>query len=218
MDIRTLQTTIIDALEDIKAQDIQVFDTQHLTSLFDRIIIASGSSNRHTRSLAMSVRDQVRHADGEVISIEGLESGEWVLVDCGDVVVHIMQPMIREYYKLEQMWGDKPVAVKLGGKKILSAQLNDYDEDKDDVVEEKNLEQKASVKKTASKKVAAKKTPVVKKVASKKTVAKKAVKVSAKNTTKSVSKKSGAGQSVVAKKTSASAVKKPSARISKAKS
>ena len=211
MDIRTLQTTIIDALEDMKAQDILVFDTQHLTSLFDRIIIASGSSNRHTRSLAMSVRDQVRSADGQVLSIEGLESGEWVLVDCGDAVVHIMQPMIREYYKLEQMWGDKPVAVKLGNKKLPLKQLSAHDEGQDEIAEEANIAVKTAVKKAASKKVATK-VPATKKVAAKKTA-----KAPAKSTTKSASKKSSAGQSAVVKKASASALKKPSARIPKAK-
>lgn len=217
MDIRTLQTTIIDALEDMKAQDILVFDTQHLTSLFDRIIIASGSSNRHTRSLAMSVRDQVRSADGQVLSIEGLESGEWVLVDCGDAVVHIMQPMIREYYKLEQMWGDKPVAVKLGSKKLPLKQLSAHEGNQGDVAEEKNIAVKAAVKKAASKKVATK-VPAAKKVAAKKTVAKKTVKAAAaKSTTKSASKKSSASQSAAVKKASASALKKPSARIPKAK-
>lgn len=216
MDIRTLQTTIIDALEDMKAQDILVFDTQHLTSLFDRIIIASGSSNRHTRSLAMSVRDQVKNTDGQVLSIEGLESGEWVLVDCGDAVVHIMQPMIREYYKLEQMWGDKPVAVKLGSKKLPLKQLSAHDEDQDEVADETNIAVKTAVKKAASKKVATK-VPAAKKVAAKKTVAKKAAKAPAKSTTKSASKKSSSGQSIAVKKASASTLKKPSARIPKTK-
>lgn len=109
MDIYQLQNTIIDALEDVKAQDIVVFDTRHLTSLFDCVVLASGTSNRQTRSLAMSVRDKVKSAGGNVLAIEGLETGEWVLVDCNEVVVHIMQPMIRDYYKLEQIWGDKPI-------------------------------------------------------------------------------------------------------------
>ena len=217
MDIRTLQNIIIDALEDVKAQDILVFDTQHLTSLFDRIIIASGSSNRHTRSLAMSVRDQVKNADGHVISIEGLEGGEWVLVDCGDAVVHIMQPMIREYYKLEQMWGDKPVAVKLGGKKSPSKHLHSHDQNKDEVVEDNSVEVKTPVKKTASKKVAVK-IPATKKTTAKKTVAKKTAQAPAKSAAKSASKKLSVGRSAVAKKTSASTLKKPSVRISKVKS
>lgn len=109
MDIYQLQNTIIDALEDVKAQDIMLFDTRHLTSLFDCVVLASGTSNRQTRSLAMSVRDKVKSTGGNVLAIEGLETGEWVLVDCNEVVVHIMQPMIRDYYKLEQIWGDKPI-------------------------------------------------------------------------------------------------------------
>ncbi len=112
MDIRKLQRTIVDALEDVKAQDIQVFNTEALTSLFDRVIIASGTSNRQTRALAASVRDKVREAGAEVRNPEGAESGEWVLVDCGDAVVHIMQPAIRAYYRLEDIWGGKSVHLK----------------------------------------------------------------------------------------------------------
>lgn len=112
MDIRKLQRTIVDALEDVKAQDIQVFNTEHLTSLFDRVIVASGTSNRQTRALAASVRDKVRAAGGTVKNPEGEGSGEWVLVDCGDAVVHIMQPVIRAYYKLEDIWGGKSVHLK----------------------------------------------------------------------------------------------------------
>jgi ribosome-associated protein len=115
MDLRKLQRVIIDALEDVKAQDIRVYDTTKLSELFDRVIIATGSSNRQTRSLAMSVKEEVNTKGGEVISIEGLETGEWVLVDCGDIVVHILQPMLRSYYQLEGMWGAKPVRVKLAG-------------------------------------------------------------------------------------------------------
>jgi ribosome-associated protein len=117
MDLRKLQRTIIDALEDVKAQDIRVFDTTKLSNLFDRVIIATGSSNRQTKSLAMSVKESVKEKGGDVISVEGMETGEWVLVDCGDIVVHIMQPMLRSYYQLEGMWGDKPVRVKLGSEK-----------------------------------------------------------------------------------------------------
>lgn len=115
MDLRKLQRVIVDALEDVKAQDIRVFDTSKMTSLFDRVIIATGSSNRQTRGLASSVSTSVKEKGGEVISIEGLDTGEWVLVDCGDIVVHIFQPAMRAYYQLEGMWGDKPVRVKLGG-------------------------------------------------------------------------------------------------------
>ncbi|TXI12329.1 MAG: ribosome silencing factor [Polynucleobacter sp.] len=115
MDLRQLQRTIVDALEDVKAQDIRVYDTTKLSELFDRVIIATGSSNRQTKSLAMSVKESVKEKGGEVISVEGLETGEWVLVDCGDIVVHILQPMLRSYYQLEGIWGDKPVRVKLNG-------------------------------------------------------------------------------------------------------
>ena len=115
MDIKKLQTLVVDALEDIKGQDIQVFDTVHLTSLFDRIAVVSGTSNRQTKALAASVRDKIKDAGGDVIGIEGEDTGEWVLVDLGDMIVHIMQPAIRQYYRLEEIWGDKPV--KLGAAK-----------------------------------------------------------------------------------------------------
>jgi ribosome-associated protein len=116
MDIRKLQRVIIDALEDVKAQDIKVFNTSHLTELFDRVVVVSGTSNRQTKALASSVRDKVKEAGGDIISCEGEDTGEWVLVDCGDAVVHILQPALRQYYNLEEIWGDKPVRVKLGGK------------------------------------------------------------------------------------------------------
>jgi ribosome-associated protein len=113
MELRKLQRVVIDALEDVKAVDIRVFDTSKLTDLFDRVVITTGNSNRQTRALAFSVSTAVKEKGGEVISIEGLDTGEWVLVDCGDVVVHILQPAIRAYYQLEGMWGGKPVRVKL---------------------------------------------------------------------------------------------------------
>jgi len=113
MDIRKLQRAIVDGLEDVKAQDIKVFNTTHLTELFDRVIVASGTSNRQTKALASSVREKVKEAGGDIVSIEGEDIGEWVLVDCGDAVVHILQPALRQYYNLEEIWGDKPVRVKL---------------------------------------------------------------------------------------------------------
>ena len=108
-----MQRLVIDALEDAKAQDIKVFDTTKLTGLFDRVIIASGTSNRQTRSLARSVYDAVREKKIEVLSLEGEDTGEWVVIDLGDIVVHCMQPAIRQYYNLEAIWGEKPVRVKL---------------------------------------------------------------------------------------------------------
>jgi len=132
MDLRKLQRTIIDALEDVKAQDIRVFDTTKLSNLFDRVIIATGNSNRQTKSLAMSVKEAVKEKCGDVISVEGMETGEWVLVDCGDIVVHILQPMLRSYYQLEGMWGDKPVRVKLGGSGKTSKRFASEPEDDED--------------------------------------------------------------------------------------
>ncbi|HJW55826.1 MAG TPA: ribosome silencing factor [Burkholderiaceae bacterium] len=118
MDIKKLQSAVVNALEDVKAQDIRVFDTSHLTSLFDRIAIASGTSNRQTKALAASVRDKVKEKGGDVVGIEGEGTGEWVLVDLGDMIVHIMQPAIRAYYRLEEIWGDKEV--KVGAAKRVS--------------------------------------------------------------------------------------------------
>ncbi|MEX5744881.1 ribosome silencing factor [Massilia sp. X63] len=115
MDIKKLQTLVVDALEDVKGQEIALFDTTHLTSLFDRIAVVSGTSNRQTKALAASVRDKVKAAGGDVVGMEGEDTGEWVLVDLGDMIVHIMQPAIRQYYRLEEIWGDKPV--KLGAAK-----------------------------------------------------------------------------------------------------
>ncbi|HDR9484243.1 MULTISPECIES: ribosome silencing factor [Burkholderia] len=132
MDIRKLQRVIVDALEDVKAQDIKVFNTSHLTELFDRVVVASGTSNRQTKALASSVRDKVKEAGGDIVSSEGEDTGEWVLVDCGDAVVHILQPALRQYYNLEEIWGDKPVRMKLGGGKgngFATASESDEDEE-----------------------------------------------------------------------------------------
>ena len=113
MNLTKLQRIVIDALEDIKALDIRVYDTRARSDLFDRVVVASATSNRQTRALASHVKEVVKARGGEVISTEGEETGEWVLVDLGDIVVHIMQPAIRAYYNLEEIWGEKPVRVKL---------------------------------------------------------------------------------------------------------
>ena len=113
-DVQKLQRIVVDSLEDVKAQDIAVFNTEHLSPLFERVIIASGTSNRQTKALAANVRDDVRDGGFGKPRIEGEENGEWIIVDCGSVVVHIMQPAIRLYYHLEEIWGDKPVRIKLG--------------------------------------------------------------------------------------------------------
>lgn len=179
MDIKKLQALVIDALEDVKAQDIQVFDTAHLTSLFDRIAVASGTSNRQTKALASSVRDKVKEAGGQILSIEGEGTGEWVLVDLGDMIVHIMQPAIRAYYRLEEIWGEKEV--KLGAaRRIATASKN-----ASAVVPRKvsrhlttsQVEAFPVIEKSGSpvsiKKISTRK-PVAKKTAAKSTVAKKA--------------------------------------------
>jgi len=117
MDIRKLQRAIVDGLEDVKAQNIVVLNTEHLSALFERVIIASGTSNRQTKALAASVRDSVRSRGMQVMATEGEDNGEWIIVDCGAAVVHVMQPSIREYYHLEEIWGGKPVRMKVGAVK-----------------------------------------------------------------------------------------------------
>ena len=120
-DTQKLQRAIVDGLEDVKAQDIVVFNTEHLSPLFERVIVASGSSNRQTKALASSVRDAVREAGFPKPRTEGEENGEWIIVDCGAAVAHIMQPAIRQYYHLEEIWGDKPVRLKFGAPKPAEA-------------------------------------------------------------------------------------------------
>ena len=120
-DVQKLQRTVVDALEDVKAQELVVFDTEHLSSLFERVVVASGTSNRQTKALAASVRDKVREAGFGKPRIEGEDNGEWIIVDCGAVVVHIMQPTIRSYYNLEEIWGEKPVRLKFGAPKPAKA-------------------------------------------------------------------------------------------------
>ncbi|TAL89163.1 MAG: ribosome silencing factor [Candidimonas sp.] len=127
MDIQKLQRIVIDALEDVKAQDIKIFNTTHITSLFDRVIIASGTSNRQTRALAASVADRAREANIPVIAYEGQDTGEWVLVDLGDIVIHCMQPSIRHYYNLEEIWGGKPVRAKLLPQSTEPVMIASYD-------------------------------------------------------------------------------------------
>ena len=108
MDIRKLQKIAVAALEDIKAKDIEVINTTKLSAMFDRVIIATGDSNRQVKALAKSVHDKVKEAGGIVIGIEGEDAGEWVLVDLGDIVVHVMQPAVRTYYNLEELWKVTP--------------------------------------------------------------------------------------------------------------
>ena len=116
MDIRKLQRAIVDGLEDVKAQNIAIFNTEHLSPLFERVIIASGTSNRQTKALASSVRETVKKRGMDVLRTEGEDNGEWIIVDCGAAVAHILQPAMREYYNLEEIWGGKAVKMKMGEK------------------------------------------------------------------------------------------------------
>jgi ribosome-associated protein len=113
-DVQKLQRAIVDGLEDVKALDIRVFNTEHLSPLFERVIVATGTSNRQTKALAFAVVDAVREAGFPKPRMEGQENGEWIIVDCGAAVAHVMQPAIRQYYQLEEIWGDKPVRLRLG--------------------------------------------------------------------------------------------------------
>ena len=182
MDIKKLQTLVVDALEDVKGQEIAVFDTVHLTSLFDRIAVVSGTSNRQTKALAASVRDKVKAAGGDVVGMEGEDTGEWVLVDLGDMIVHLKQPAIRQYYRLEEIWGEKPV--KLGAAKRKSTpeaaeaaesktKSKHLAANKDEPEAQPVKERKPAAKratKTATGETAAAKKPAAKKVPTGKTV------------------------------------------------
>jgi len=154
-DVQKLQRVMVDALEDVKAQDISVFNTEHLSSLFERVIIASGTSNRQTKALAASVRDQVRKNGFAKPRIEGEENGEWIIVDCGAAVAHIMQPSIRQYYHLEEIWGDKPVRLKFGAPKPVVAKA---EEPKAKAAPKKSSKTSRAEPEVVAKKVAAKKT------------------------------------------------------------
>lgn len=212
MDIRKLQSAIVNGLEDVKAQDILVFDTEHLSPLFERVIIASGSSNRQAKALAASVRDAVRAAGFQVLRTEGQDNGEWIIVDCAAAVVHIMQPVIRQYYHLEDIWGEKPVVMQA---KVRKGLVKASEEDQDAEPAKKASGKKTSIaaspaKKAPAKKVAAKKA-VAKKAASKSVVAKKAP-------AKKVAAKKVAAKKVAAKKSASHVTKivvnapKPAAR------
>ena len=167
-DTQRLQRAIVDGLEDVKGQDITVFNTEHLSPLFERVIVASGTSNRQTKALAASVRDAVREAGFPKPRIEGEENGEWIIVDCGAAVAHIMQPAIRQYYHLEEIWGDKPVRLKFGAPKPVFAMA------------EKPAAKKTPAKKATGNKAAGNKTAAT-------TAPKSATKATAKKTAAPVS-------------------------------
>lgn len=215
-DVTKLQRAIVDGLEDVKAQDIQVFDTAHLSPLFERVIVASGTSNRQTKALAASVRDAVREAGFAKPRIEGEDNGEWIIVDCGAAVAHIMQPAIRQYYRLEELWGDTPVRLKLGAAKPTSKAAADLAEKKS-MQKTAKSDAKAAAKAPAAKKAApAKKAtaaPVAAKTAAKKAPAKAAPRSAAKTAAQAAAKTAAqaAGQAVDQVPAKA-AVKKPAAK------
>lgn len=207
MDIRKLQRAIVDGLENIKAQDIVIFNTEHLSPLFERVIIASANTNRQTKALASSVRETVKEAGYPVPRSEGEENGEWIIVDCGDAVVHIMQPTIRSYYRLEEIWGEKPVRVKLvSDKKAAAAKTaprkTAASGTKTGVTEVKSgAVKKASAKKAPVKKTSASKTAPAKTVKVAKTTAKKpAAKTSARTGTSRTAAQKTAVKKTVRKK------------------
>jgi ribosome-associated protein len=113
MDLRAKQRVVVEALEDVKGYDILVFNTARLPTMFERVVIATGDSNRQLKALADRVQERVREQGASVVGVEGESSGEWVLVDLGDVVVHIMHPTVREFYNLEEIWGGKTVRMKV---------------------------------------------------------------------------------------------------------
>jgi ribosome-associated protein len=161
MDIRKLQRAIVDGLEDVKAHDIRVFNTEHLSPLFERVIVASGTSNRQTKALASSVRETVKSRGLAMPRMEGEDNGEWIIVDCGAAVAHIMQPAIRQYYNLEEIWGEKAVKMKNAAPA------------KPKAAAPTSAPRKTTAKKTAAKKVPPKKTAAAKKAPAKKAPAKK---------------------------------------------
>ena len=186
LSIKKLEAIAVDALEDIKGRDIIIVNTTKVSQMFERLVLASGDSNRQVRALARSVADKVREAGGEVLSVEGEDSGEWVVVDLGPVVVHIMQPDVRLHFDLEGLWGQgKPAGVaaeKAAAKKAKNAAEKALEKAAADkkVTSEKPTAKKPAAKKPAAKKAPAKKPaakkPVAKKVAAKKPAAKKSAK------------------------------------------
>jgi ribosome-associated protein len=218
-----LTAIVIDALEDIKARDIKLINVTKLTSVFDHIAIASADSTRQTKALAKNVMDKVRSHGHAIHGSEGEQSGEWVLVDCGDVVVHIMQPAVREYYKLEELWAEGKVEFPAPKRAPRAKPASTATEEdgapaaKPKVVRKKG----ATAKKPAAKKPAAKKPAAAKPAAGKKTAkttaavadkvksttkvaAKATVATRAKTATKSTSAEPAAKKTATRRKTTAS--------------
>ena len=112
MDIRKKQRAVIEALENVKGRDIVIFNVARQTAFFERVVIASGDSNRQVNALATSVQERMREIGARVHGVEGRRNGDWVLVDLGDIVIHVMHPAVRSYYNLEELWGAKQVKLK----------------------------------------------------------------------------------------------------------
>lgn len=194
MDKKTLLKTVVDALEDVKGQNIRVYDTTKKTSAFDHVVIASGTSNRQTRALASAVSKTVKATGGKVSGIEGTDTGEWVLVDCGSVVCHCMQPAIRQYYDLEELWGPDALDVKA---LFAKAEQNEQQSKPARKRAPRSTAKKTTATKTEKKSTKTAET-VEKKVTAKKTAAK-----------KTVAKKEAAAKKTTVKKAVASSAKKP---------
>jgi ribosome-associated protein len=205
-DIQKLQRAIVDGLEDVKGQDIVVFNTEQLSPLFERVIIASGTSNRQTKALAASVRDAVKDAGFDKPRIEGEDNGEWIIVDCGQAVAHVMQPVIRQYYRLEEIWGAKPVRLKTAAEKAAEAREAAAKKTatkttrKGEVKDVKPVDAKSLARKQAKATAAAKAAPAPAKAPAKKAAAKTATKTPAKPVAKTAAAKLPA-KKVAAKKT-----------------
>lgn len=212
MDKKTLLKTVVDALEDVKGQNIRVYDTTKKTSAFDHVVIASGTSNRQTRALASAVSKAVKATGGKVSGIEGTDTGEWVLVDCGSVVCHCMQPAIRQYYDLEELWGPDALDVKA---LFAKAEQNEQQSKPARKRAPRSTAKKTTATKTAktstkttetvekkvtAKKTAAKKTAAKKETAAKKTTVKKAVASSAKKPVSTAKKRTTKATASTAKK------------------
>ncbi len=212
MDKKTLLKTVVDALEDVKGQNIRVYDTTKKTSAFDHVVIASGTSNRQTRALASAVSKAVKATGGKVSGIEGTDTGEWVLVDCGSVVCHCMQPAIRQYYDLEELWGPDALDVKA---LFAKAEQNEQQSKPARKRAPRSTAKKTTATKTAktstktaetvekkvtAKKTAAKKTAAKKEAAAKKTTVKKAVASSAKKPVSTAKKRTTKATASTAKK------------------
>ena len=199
MNITKLQRAIVDGLEDVKGQNIVVFNTEHLSPLFERVIIASGTSNRQTKALAQGVRETVKERGMQVLRTEGEDNGEWIIVDCGAAVVHLMQPSIRDYYHLEELWGDKPVKMKLSAAPLRLVKASEP---------ERAPRAKASATRKPASKAAPAKKSAPKKPAARKAPPKRAAVVAKKGVTRTVGVKTPAKKATANK----AAAKKPAPR------